>query len=71
MILNGVIRATEDIDVLVENSRENFIRVIEELSGLADQAARELNPEDLAENVVVKIAVEVEVDVSTSAWKVT
>lgn len=38
---------------------------------LADGAARELTPQDLLENVVVKVADEVEVDVSTHAWKVT
>src|SRR5207248_10943803 len=37
---------------------------------MQDGAARELTPRDLLENVVVKIADEVEVDVSTHAWKV-
>jgi hypothetical protein len=71
MILNSVIRATEDVDILIEDSRENFQKVITALSNLADGAARELTPEDFVENVVVKIADEVEVDVSTSAWTVT
>ena len=71
MILNSVIRATEDVDILIEDSRENFQRVIDGLSTLADGAARELTPDDFVENVVVKIADEVEVDVSTSAWTVT
>ena len=71
MILNSIIRATEDVDILVEDSREKFCRVIEALSHLADGAARELTPEDIAENVVVKVADEVEVDVSTKAWTVT
>jgi hypothetical protein len=71
MILNSIIRATEDVDILIEDSMENFRRVIEGLSNLADGAARELKPEDFAENVVVKVADEVEVDVSTKAWTVT
>lgn len=71
LILNSVIRATEDVDILIENSTENFERVIAALSRLADGAARELVPQDFVENVVVKIADEVEVDVSTSAWTVT
>ena len=37
---------------------------------MEDGVARELVPKDLLENVVVKIADEVEVDVSTHAWKV-
>ncbi len=71
MILNSAIRATEDVDLLIEKSEENFRCVIEGLSGLADGAAKELTPRDFAENVVIKIADEVEVDVSTQAWTVT
>jgi hypothetical protein len=37
---------------------------------MEDHAAAELTPRDLLENVVVKIADEVEVDISTHAWKV-
>jgi Aminoglycoside-2''-adenylyltransferase len=71
MTLHSIIRATEDVDILIEDSMENFRRVIEGLSNLADGAARQLKPEDLAENAVVKIADEVEVDVTTKAWTVT
>ena len=45
-------------------------RAIAALSELEDHAAAELTPQDLVENVVVKVADEVEVDVSTPAWKV-
>jgi len=69
-ILHGLVRTTEDVDILIEPSEENCRRVIEGLSGLEDGAARELTPADLIENVVVKVADEVEVDVSTRAWKV-
>jgi hypothetical protein len=70
-ILHGLVRTTEDVDILVEPSEENCKRVIEGLAGLEDGAARELTPQDIIENVVVKVADEVEVDVSTKAWKVT
>jgi predicted nucleotidyltransferase len=70
-ILHGYVRATEDVDILVEDTEENFRRVISALSELEDHAAAELTPQDLAENVVVKIADEVEVDVSRQAWQVT
>src|SRR3954463_6636418 len=70
-ILYGLVRTTEDVDVLVESTEENCERVIQGLSKLADGAARELTAKDILENVVVKIADEVEVDVSTHAWKVT
>ncbi len=71
MILNSVIRATEDVDILIADNRENFQKVIAALSMLADGAARELTPNDFEENIVIKIADEVEVDVSTRAWTVT
>ncbi len=69
-ILHGHVRTTEDVDILVEDSTENFERVIAALSELEDHAAAELTPQDIAENVVVKIADEVEVDVSRQAWQV-
>jgi uncharacterized protein (DUF1330 family) len=69
-ILHGHVRTTEDVDILVEDSIENFQRVIAGLSDLEDHAAAELTPQDIAENVVVKIADEVEVDVSRQAWQV-
>lgn len=69
-ILHGLIRTTEDVDVLIEATEDNCRKVIEALAQLEDGAARELTPRDLLDNVVVKIADEVEVDVSTHAWKV-
>jgi len=68
--LHGYVRATLDVDILIPEDLENHKRVIVALSELEDHAAAELTPQDLVENVVVKIADEVEVDVSTRAWKV-
>lgn len=70
-ILHGLVRTTEDVDILVEPSEENCRRIIDGLARLEDGAARELTPKDILENVVVKVADEVEVDISTHAWKVT
>ena len=69
-ILHGHVRSTEDVDILVEDSVENFAKIIAGLSELEDHAAAELTPKDIAENMVVKIADEVEVDVSRQAWQV-
>jgi len=69
-ILHGLVRTTELVDLLVEASEENCRRVLDGLSRLHDGAARELTPKDILENVVVKIADEVEVDVSVHAWKI-
>ena len=68
--LHGYIRATLDVDLLIPEEIENHARVIAALSELEDHAAAELTPKDLTENIVVKIADAVEVDVSTRAWTV-
>ena len=59
-----------DVDILVPEDMQNHARVIAALSERQDHAAAELTPRDLAENIVVKIADEIEVDVSTRAWRV-
>jgi hypothetical protein len=69
-ILHGLVRTTEDVDVLIEATEENCQRVIGALSAMQDGAARELSPRDILDNVVVKVADEVEVDISTKAWKI-
>ena len=71
LILNSVVRATEDVDILIAAHRANYERVIQALSQLEDGAASELTPQYFEENVVIKVADEVEVDVSTQAWTVT
>ena len=70
-ILHGLDRTTQDVDILIPEDLENHALVLAALSEMEDHAAAELTPQDLVENVVVKIADEVEVDVSTRAWKVT
>lgn len=69
-ILHGLVRTTEDVDILVEATEANCQKVIAALAQMEDGAAAELKPRDILENVVVKVADEVEVDISTHAWKV-
>src|SRR5690242_2674511 len=69
-ILHGLVRTTEDVDILIAATEENCERVINALARMEDGAARELSPQDILENVVVKVADDVEVDISTKAWKV-
>jgi len=71
LIPNGLIRATEDVDILIAENPLNYQKVITALSRLPDGAAAELVPEDFAENSLVKIADEIEVDVGIRAWSVT
>jgi hypothetical protein len=68
--LHGYVRATMDVDILVPEDLRNHARIIAALSELEDHAAAELTPQDFVENIVVKVADEVEVDVSTRAWKI-
>jgi hypothetical protein len=69
--LHGYVRATVDVDILIPEDIANHGRIIAALSELRDGFAAELSAEDFVDNVVVKIVDEVEVDVSTRAWKVT
>jgi hypothetical protein len=70
-ILHGNLRATQDVDILIEDDLTNFEKVLAALSQLEDGAARELTLRDLQENKVVKVADEITVDISTLAWVVT
>lgn len=47
MIQQGLVRTTEDVDLLLEPSPENQARVKQALLYLPDRAVRELGDEDL------------------------
>ena len=63
----GLLRATEDIDLLIERSRENQGRVRAALEILPDKAIREMEENDLDEYGVVRVADEIVVDLMMSA----
>lgn len=67
MIQAGFVRATEDIDLLVEASSSNLERVRRALLELPDQAVREMAEGDLDTYVVVRIADEFVVDLMKAA----
>ncbi len=62
VIHHGYLRATEDIDLLIEDSTENLARVRRALEILPEKAIRELEEGDLARYTVVRIADEIVVD---------
>ena len=68
---HGMLRATADIDLLLEGSRENQTRVLKALEILPDKAVREVRESDLDDYVVVRVADEVVVDLMLSAFGVT
>lgn len=67
VIQAGFVRATEDIDLLVEASSDNFEKVRAALSVLPDRAVRDVRSGDLEKYVVVRVADEVVVDLMKSA----
>jgi hypothetical protein len=71
VIEQGMLRATEDIDLLLESSRENQAKVREALEILPDKAVREMNDTDLDEYTVVRVADEIVIDLMLSACGVT
>lgn len=62
----GFARNTMDVDLLVDSGIENERRVLEALLVLPDQAAREVNPGEIAEFTVVRVADEIMVDLMKS-----
>ena len=63
----GYDRRTMDIDLLVEATAENEARVLAAVSQLPDHAAEELQPGEIAEYVVIRVADEIVVDLMQSA----
>jgi hypothetical protein len=71
VILHGGLRTTKDIDLLVDPSPANVERLKRALSVLEDDAAREIDPDDLEKYAVVRVADEVLVDLLAAACGVT
>lgn len=67
MIQQGFVRATEDIDLLVDASLENEMKIKEALRYLPDQAAGEINPGDLDQYQVIRVADEIVIDLMKTA----
>ncbi len=70
VVLNGFIRTTGDIDLLVDSSPENVARIKEALLYLPDQAVREIEAEEVAKYTVVRVADEIIVDLMHKACEV-
>lgn len=69
-ILHGVVRGTEDVDILIERTSENAERVLEALALVGYGFAKEWAPEELLRRPVTIIGDDPAVDVFTVAWKV-
>lgn len=71
IIQAGYNRHTSDIDLLVDPSPENELALIAALGTLPDNAIAELQPGEIAREVVVRVADEFMVDLMRSACGVT
>ena len=67
MIQAGLVRATEDIDLLVDTAPDNLQRLRNALLDLPDRAVRDMEDGDLDRYVVVRIADEFVVDLLKTA----
>lgn len=67
---HGVIRATKDVDILIEPSLENARRALEALEGLTFGIARELDPSEVVAKPLTIIGDDPRVDLLTLAWSV-
>lgn len=62
IIQHGFVRATEDIDLLIDPSAENLKRLKTALAYLPDGAIREVRPTDVEQYSVVRVADEICLD---------
>ena len=67
IIAAGLPRVTGDIDLMVAADRENEAKVFSALSTLPDNAVRELQPGELQQYMVIRVADEILVDLMRSA----
>ncbi len=68
---HGYMRATWDIDLLVDPEPENVEKIRAALSYLADRAVLEVKPEDVKQYSVVRIGDELTIDLMARACDVT
>jgi hypothetical protein len=70
MALHGVVRATKDIDILIEPTPENAARALQALAGLTWGISRELDPSEVVAKPITIIGDDPRVDLLTIAWSV-
>lgn len=67
---HGVVRATKDIDVLIEPTVDNARRALQALEELTWGVSRELDPSEIVANPITVIGDDPRVDLLTLAWSV-
>jgi len=70
LALHGAVRATKDVDILIEPTLANARRALEALGGLPFGIARELDPADVVAKPLTIVGDDPRVDLLTLAWSV-
>jgi len=69
-VLHGYIRATSDVDILIERTLENARRLLDALATIGWGFASEWRPEEILARPVTVIGDMPQVDIFTVAWSV-
>ena len=70
LALHGAVRATKDVDVLIDPTLDNARRALEALRGLTYGIARELDPAEVIARPITIVGDDPRVDLLTIAWSV-
>lgn len=69
-VLHGYVRATTDVDILIERTEDNAARVLEALGEIGYGFAREWRASEIVARPVTIIGDDPQVDIFTVAWSV-
>jgi hypothetical protein len=69
-VLHGHVRATKDVDILIQRTAENARRVLAALETVGYGFAREWPPEEILKKPITVIGDDPAVDIFTVAWSV-
>ena len=70
LALHGVVRATKDIDILIDPTLDNARRTLKALEGLRWGISREIDPSEVVAKPITIIGDDPRVDILTIAWSV-
>lgn len=70
LALHGVIRATKDIDILIEPTLDNARRALRALEDLPWGVSAQLDPAEVVSNPITVVGDQPRVDLLTLAWSV-
>jgi predicted nucleotidyltransferase len=70
LALHGAVRATKDVDVLIDPTLDNARRALDALRGLTYGIARELDPAEVIARPITIVGDDPRVDLLTLAWSV-